>query len=90
MGDEKAVTAETTYVVQRMVKIEESGYWEDVATVAVPSKSKRDTVIRAALTEAKLEPKVGGEPLWLRVLDDGAARVSEVQAKQPPVQIEIG
>jgi hypothetical protein len=52
MGDEKAAT--TKYVVQRMVKIEESGYWEDVATVAVPSKSKRDTVIRAALTEAKI------------------------------------
>jgi hypothetical protein len=58
-----------TYVVQRAdtVQTEEPRPWYDVATVTVPGRTQRKTVVEKALTEAGIVPKVG-DSLLVRVL----------------------
>lgn len=98
MGEQKTnVPAGVGYVVQQLRTLTDVqdgsevavAAWVDVATVEVPPKSKRGTVIRTAVIQAKLTPEVGGKPLRLRVLDAQAAHVSEVGVEQPPVQLRI-
>lgn len=92
MTDETRGTAE--YVVQRYIELhgpvdEPNGAWEDIATVTVPAKSKRKTIIGLALEEAGIRPEVGGEPLRLRALDVRSAHVTTVVAKVVEPTLEM-
>jgi hypothetical protein len=84
---------EATYVVQRL-RIHAPGEgvlweaWEDVATVTVPAKSKRSTVIGKALQDAGLMPSAD-DPLRVRVLDARSAHVTTVALKQLEPQLEM-
>jgi hypothetical protein len=81
---------EATYVVQRL-RIHAPGegvLWEDVATVTVPAKSKRSTVIGKALQDAGLMPSAD-DPLRVRVLDARSAHVTTVALKQLEPQLEM-
>ena len=97
MTDENKATA--TYVVQKYSARDEVVTatidppvvaWVDVATVEVPAKSKRGTVIQTALAQAGIVVKPGDEPLELRALDARSAHVSTVSAVQaaPKVVVE--
>lgn len=63
----------------------EKQMWVDVATVSVPAKTKRKTVIEKALAQAGLD---SGE-LTLRVLDEDSAHESVVEWEQPPPRLKI-
>lgn len=65
------------YVVQQ----QGAEHWTDIATVEVPSRTKRWTVIEAALRQAGLSPESG--PVFVRVLDADAARVDAVVPEVP-------
>jgi hypothetical protein len=88
MSDEHTATA--TYVVQRYDRwTDDSGnlideVWIDVATVTVPTRTTRRTIIKKALAQAGIQPT--GEPLKLRALDVESARVHEPEGYQPPME----
>lgn len=63
-------------------KTEKRGYWVDIATVKVPLKSKRQTIIRAALAQAEIKPGRAVK-LRLRVLDERAAKEERPAANVP-------
>ena len=75
----QAVQATVTYVVQQ----QGAEHWTDIATVVVPARTKRWTVIEAGLRQAGLSPADG--PVFVRVLDGNAARVD---ALVPDVPVE--
>jgi hypothetical protein len=83
----KQRTVESTYVLQQLRgEFERAGttygdVWEDVATVTVPARTKRKSIITAALKKAGLEPE---KPIKVRVLNADSAHVSEVQASREP------
>lgn len=81
---ERAQAKESTYVVMMAT---ENG-WLDMATVTVPAKSKRKTIIAKALEDAGT-PK-DRKPPSLRVLDEKSAHVTTVEWEQPPPQLRIG
>lgn len=66
-----------------------SGYWSDVATVAVPKRTKRDTVIRRALEQVGM---TRGRPaeMTVRVVPLEHAQEIPVSWEQPPPQLVIG
>lgn len=63
--------------------------WQDIATVNVPPKTKRDTVIKAALKQAGIQPANGGDSLRLRALDGRSAEVTEAKPDAPDPQWEL-
>lgn len=81
---------ESVYVVQHHVQHGDAPTsWEDIATVRVPSRTKRATVIEKALEAAEFarEP---GFAVELRVLDEDSARQTVVEWEQPPPRLKIG
>ncbi len=62
--------------------------WRDVATVTVPARTHRKTVVEKALKDAVIEPPAG-EQLRVRVLDADSARPFTVGVVQPPPQLHI-
>jgi hypothetical protein len=89
-GAEKAVAV---YVVQRRIGADqepmiEPPVWEDVATVTVPARSKRATVIEAALrSDAGKRVTL---PVTVRVLDVDAAREHPVGLREREPELVIG
>ena len=89
---EAAEVAEVVYVVQRerRATVENNGgsitdkVWEDIATVWVPIRTKRATVIKRALEKANIS--ADGDPPKLRALDAESAEVHEPEPYQPPMQ----
>lgn len=83
--NEKRIQKPQTYVVQLEVQHETDGaYWVDLATVTVPPRTPRRTVIKRALAEADVKP--GGAAPRVRVLDADSAEVHEPEAHQPPME----
>lgn len=66
----------------------EGATWVDVATVTVPPRSQRRTIIRAALEESGYGVGDAGEVM--RVLDAGSALETPVGKRQPPAELVIG
>lgn len=64
--------------------------WADVATVTVPRKSPRKTVIHRALAEAGVTPRPDSEPLRVRVLDAASAAETTVEPFQPDPEWKVG
>lgn len=95
MTEEKKPGATATYVVQRAIEVTEgmetpiTDAWEDVATVEVPAKSKRATVIQMGLAKAGIVVKPGDDPLRLRALDARSAHVSTVSAVQAAPKVVV-
>jgi hypothetical protein len=93
------------YVVQRLMQLAEVerpqpdtdrvevgkayGAWVDVATVTVPPRTHRKTVVERAFEQAGVSVAVG-ETVSVRVLDADSARVLPVGSVQPPPQLTIG
>lgn len=63
--------------------------WVDVATVTVPARTLRKTVVEKALAQSGYIPKVG-ETLEVRVLDAQSASPFMVGAEQPAPVLVIG
>ncbi len=63
--------------------------WVDVATVTVPARTLRKTVVEKALSEAGITPEVGGQ-MHVRVLDAQSASPFTVGAEQPAPVLVIG
>jgi hypothetical protein len=78
--------SEAVYVVQERREDEEGG-WVDLATVTVPARTHRKTVIEKALEQAKT---VLSRPITVRVLDEQSARETPVETEQPPPRLRIG
>lgn len=91
----RAASEQQTYVVQQQRVFGDAlggsdiTAWVDVATVTVPPRTFRKSVVEKALTEAGITPEVG-QQLQVRVLDADSARPFPVGAVQPPPQIVIG
>ncbi len=68
---------ESTYVVQSR---SDADKWIDLATITVPNRTKRATVLRLALARAGLSPE-DGAVLTLRVLDADSAEETKVTAQ---------
>lgn len=68
----------STYVVQQQAG---TGVWHDIATVEVPARTKRLTVIELGLAEAGITPADG--PVFVRVLDESSAREVAMVADVP-------
>lgn len=90
-GGAQTPRGEATYVVQ--VRREEVDYpsWDDVATVTVPAKTKRKTVIAKAVEEAGTDlTLLPTMPVRLRVIPAEHAEEIKVEMEQPPPQLKIG
>lgn len=87
---------DSKYVIQHRVEVADGQNgdgavaWEDIATVSVPPRTKRKTIIEKAFAEAG----VNAPPLlttWhIRVLDEESAREIPVGAKEQPPKLVIG
>jgi hypothetical protein len=64
--------------------------WVDVATVTVPPRTARKTVVTKGLMQAGITPDPGQPAPRVRVLDADSAFVHEPEAKQPPAKWVIG
>lgn len=60
--------------------------WSDIATVTVPPRTKRSTVVTQGLMQAGITPDPGKPAPRVRVLDEDSAHVHEPEAKQPPAE----
>lgn len=83
---------ESTYTVQVMelVGIENAAgreAWFDVATVTVPARTRRKTVIEKGLQQAGLDVT---EAIKVRALDSESAQVTPVAPYTPPSELRIG
>lgn len=80
-----------TYVVQKRSE-QEPDVWTDVATVTVPPRTKRRTIIERALELTPTEaPANVGDTATFRVLDSGSAAEVPVALEVPSVpQLRIG
>jgi hypothetical protein len=66
-------------------------FWKDVATVTVPARTHRKTVIQKALEQAQEDTDIDvTDALTVRVLDAKSARVTPVETEQPPPRLKIG
>jgi len=80
--------AMSKYVVQVMTN-ENERVWQDVATVEVPPRTKRKTIIEKAHEEAGiLEANAGGKVV--RVLDEESARGMAVALVAGPERLVVG
>lgn len=77
---------EIVYVVQMEMALSSENHtaWRDIATVKVPPRTKRSTVIKQALKDAGIAPNADGSKPRLRALDVDSAEVHEPEAVQPP------
>jgi hypothetical protein len=83
--------SEAVYVVQQQEQIdyepdEPFTAWRDIATVTVPARTHRKTVIEKGLLAANV---VIDGPLIVRVLDEGSARETKVETEQPPPRLKL-
>lgn len=80
------------YVVQRAGSGKDCAVWTDVARVTAPARSKRKTIISAAVKGAALVVPSGGSNggLTLRVLDADAAHEHKVGLKKRDPELVIG
>lgn len=87
MPASRRVAGPQVYVVQRLgQRVEGIAEWTDIAAVTVPARSKRKSIIEAALaTDSALKL-----PLTVRVLDADAAREIAVGLRQREPELEIG
>ncbi len=96
----KRAMEDQTYLVQREYDVESlSGEdraegrpmpaWVDVATVTVPARTLRKTVLEKALKDAGITPEVG-QQMRVRVLDAQSASPFTVGAEQPAPVLVIG
>lgn len=83
----KAPAGPQVYVVQQRFVQAEQVCWLDLASVTVPPRSKRSTVIRAAIEQAGVKVEPG---MVVRVLDAGSAVEVPVGTRQPPAELVIG
>jgi hypothetical protein len=84
--------AMSTYVVQMMVR-EKGGEstWQDVATVQVPPRTKRKTIIEKAAEQADRPlVEIGGAGAVMRVLDEESAAGFAVAMVAGPARLVIG
>jgi hypothetical protein len=79
---------QSTYVVQ--IYFEDAGHWADAATVEVPPRTKRKTIIEKAFAESGVDAPPLGKTWRVRVLDEESAREIPVGSKQQPPILEIG
>jgi hypothetical protein len=84
--------SEAVYVVQAQRDAEDdSGVlwrgWEDIATVKVPARTHRKTVVEKALGQASTD--LSGGPILVRVLDEQSARETKVETEQPPPRLKL-
>jgi hypothetical protein len=61
----------------------------DIATVEVPARTKRSTVIKEALKQAGVQPAADGSRPRLRALDAESAHVHEPEPHQPPMEWRV-
>lgn len=91
---EKRTQGPQTYVVQMRETLPDADTgaerWRDVATVTVPPRTTRKTVVTKALMQAGIAPDPGKPAPRVRVLDEESAFVHEPEAKQPPAEWVIG
>lgn len=84
--------AMSVYVVQVMSK--ENGtqsYWQDIATVQVPPRTKRKTIIEKAAEQADRPlVEIGGDGTVMRVLDEESAAGFAVAMVAGPARLVIG
>jgi hypothetical protein len=86
-----AVAAPVAGSVGYVVQVRDaSGFWSDVATVEVPRRTKRRTVVERALAESPSAFELDGEPVDVRVLSPEDARPFRVStvARDPELRIE--
>ena len=92
-GEVKAPAGPQTYVVAVREEFEGPGgapeppMWRDLATVTVPPRSKRVTIVKAAFAESGF---VVDGPVFVRVLDAVSAVEVPVGTRQPPAELVIG
>jgi hypothetical protein len=85
------------YVVQQATDLKDYGgphpeyvaAWTDIATVEVPARTKRSTVIKEALKQAGVQPAADGSRPRLRALDAESAQVHEPEPHQPPMEWRV-
>lgn len=70
------------YVVQRKL---EGGEWEDIASVIVPPRTKRRTILEKALVDSKEFPEAG----VYRVMDEESMRPMQVSLEEQPPRLRI-
>lgn len=63
--------------------------WKDVATVTVPPRTKRRTIIEKGLKDANVTIQPG-QTLYVRALDEESARETKATVSQPAPQLELG
>lgn len=61
--------------------------WQDVATVTVPPRTKRKTIIEKAMAQPDVEIV---DPTCVRVLDEESAREIPVEMEEQPPRLKIG
>lgn len=88
----RQAAGEQSYVVQQrfLHPVEGGGeevVWVDIAAVVVPARSKRSTIVRAALTS---DGVVVSLPAEFRVLDAVAAKLVSVSERQRDPELVIG
>jgi len=72
------------YVVQRLNPLEGAETWTDIATVAVPPRTKRKTILEKALIGD--DANAGA----YRVVDEESSRVIQVALEEQPPRLKIG
>jgi hypothetical protein len=83
-------TAEAAvYVVQMRYKSDRKAgvAWEDIATVKVPPRTHRKTVIERAVEQAGITLEGA---IMVRVLDAGSAQETQVEIEHLPPKLRIG
>lgn len=83
----KAPAGPQTYVVQEWEcdEVQGPGRWVDVATLTVPPRTKRSSIVRLAVGQAKIDL-----PATLRILDATAAESIPVSVKEREPELVIG
>jgi hypothetical protein len=76
------------YIVQ--VFDEKDERWSDAATVEVPPRTKRKTIIEKAFAESGVDVPALGQTWLVRVLDEESARSIPVGSEQQPPILVIG
>lgn len=68
----------------------EAGGWDDFATISVPARTKRKTIIQKGLAEAGYDADEWKKTLEVRVLDEESARATPVNPDPRPAAWRIG
>ena len=83
---------QSRYVVQMMtVENGAESQWQDIATVEVPPRTKRKTIIEKAAEQADRPlVAIGGDGVVMRVLDEESAAGFAVAMVAGPARLVIG